>query len=153
MNGRNKKHGREPTGKYAVMPLSVMDTPAWRALSLSAQALHPWLVMEFKGKRFNNNGQIKLSVRQAALKMGISKDTAARAFRDLQAKGFLRVVTGASLGVSGMGKTTEYEITSITTPSKPLEASNDFKNWSNGNDFDVFEHPPKNPEGQNKTLS
>ena len=51
-------------------------------------------------------------------------------------------------GVSGMGKTTEYEITSITTPSKPLEASNDFKNWSKGNDFDVFEHPPKNPEGQ-----
>ena len=153
MNGRNKKLGREPTGKYAVMPLSVMDTPAWRALSLSAQALYPWLVMEFNGKRFNNNGQIRLSVRQAALKMGISKDTAARAFRDLQAKGFLRVVTGASLGVSGMGKTTEYEITSITTPSKPLEASNDFKNWSKGNDFDVFAHPPKNPEGQNKTLS
>ena len=153
MGRSEKNYSGKPSGKWASMPLSVMDTPAWRALSTAAQALYLWLVMEFKGKRFNNNGQIKLSVRQAALKMGISKDTAARAFRDLQAKGFLRVVTGASLGVSGMGKTTEYEITSITTPSKPLEASNDFKNWSKGNDFDVFAHPPKNPEGQNKTLS
>ena len=106
-----------------------------------------------KGKQFDDNGQIRLSVRQAALKMGKSKDTAARAFRDLQAKGFLRVVTAACLGVSGMGKTAEYEITTITTPSKPLEASNDFKNWSKGNDFEVFEHPPKNPRGKNKTLS
>ena len=153
MSRRNKNYGREPTGKYAQMPLSVMDTPAWRALSSAAQALYPWLVMEFKGKQFNNNGQIRLSVRQAALKMGKSKDTAARAFRDLQAKGFLRVVTAACLGVSGMGKTAEYEITTITTPSKPLEASNDFKNWSKGNDFEVFEHPPKNPRGKNKTLS
>ena len=132
------------------MPLFVMDNPAWRALSTAAQAPYPWLVLEFKGKKFNNNGQIRLSVRQATLKMGISKDTVSWAFRDLQAKGFLRVVEGASLGVSGMGKTTAYEITTITTPSNLLKAGDDFKNWSKGNDFDVFEHPPKNPEGKNK---
>ena len=74
------------------MPLSVMDNPAWRALSTAAQAPYPTLVLEFKGKKFNNNGQIRLSVRQATLKMGISKDTVSWAFRDLQAKGFLLVV-------------------------------------------------------------
>ena len=120
-----------------------MDNPAWRALSTAAQARYPWLVLEFKGKKFNNNGQIRLSVRQATLKMGISKDTVSWAFRDLQAKGFLLVVEGASLGVSGMGKTTEYEIIKITTPSNLLKAGDDFKNWSKGNDFDVFEHPQK----------
>ena len=125
------------------MPLFVMDNPAWRALSTAAQAPYPWLVLEFKGKKFNNNGQIRLSVRQATLKMGISKDTVSWAFRDLQAKGFLLVVEGASLGVSGMGKKTEYEITKITTPSNLLKAGDDFKNWSKGNDFDVFEHPQK----------
>ena len=56
-------------------------------IKLVGSSSYPWLVMEFNGKRFNNNGQIRLSVRQAALKMGISKDTAARVFRDLQAKG------------------------------------------------------------------
>ena len=39
-----------PSGKYAKLPLIVIDTPAWRALSISAQALFPWLLMEFKGK-------------------------------------------------------------------------------------------------------
>ena len=138
---------------FTVMTRVLMNTQAWKSLSSTAQALYPWIKLEWKGPKANNNGKISLSVRQAADRLGISKDTAARAFQDLQAKGFLRVVTGASLGVSGMGKTTEYEITSITTPSKPLEASNDFKNWSKGNALDVFAHPPKNPEGQNKTLS
>ena len=68
----------------------------------------------------------------------------------MQAKGFFRVVKGASLGVSGMGKTIEYEITTITTPSNPLKASDDLKNWSKRNDFDVFEHPPKNPRAKTK---
>ena len=44
-----KRHGNA-SGKYAPMPLSVMDTPAWRALSSAAQTLYPWLVMEFKGE-------------------------------------------------------------------------------------------------------
>ena len=74
-----------------------------------------------KGKQFDDNGQIRLSVRQVALKIIMSRDTSARAFRDLQAKYFfLRVVTGASLGVSGMNNTAEYEITTITAPSNPL---------------------------------
>ena len=71
MSRRNKNYGREATGKRAQIPLSVMDIPARLALSLAAQALYPWLVMEFKEKSFNNNGEIRLRVRQAALKMGI----------------------------------------------------------------------------------
>lgn len=153
MNGRNKKHGREPTGKYAVMPLSVMDTPAWRALSTSAQALYTWLVMEFKGKSFNNNGKIKLSVRQAALRMGISKDTVARAFCDLQAKGFIKVKKGGSLGISGMGKCPEYELTGIPLPENGKNANDDFKGWTEGKDFEIFRHPVKNHKGKNKALS
>ena len=39
-----------PSGKFLSSPLTVIDTPAWRALSISAQALFPWLLMEFKGK-------------------------------------------------------------------------------------------------------
>ena len=50
--------------------------------------------------------------------MGVARDTAAKAFRDLQAKGFIVVKKGASLGVEGHGKCPEYEITFITTLHK-----------------------------------
>ena len=59
--------------------------------------------MEFKGAEFNNNGQISL-MRQAAERMGVARDTAAKALRDLQAKGFIVVKKGASLGVEGAWK-------------------------------------------------
>ena len=85
-------------------------------MSTATQALYPWLIMEFKGKIYNNDGKIRLSFRQAALKMGTSKDTVARAFGDLQAKGFIKVTKPGSLGISGMGKCPEYEIAALTLP-------------------------------------
>ena len=142
-----KTHGNAD-GKFARLPLTVIHTPAWRALSLSAQALFPWLLMEFKGKKYNNNGKISLSVRQAAERMGVARDTAAKAFRDLQAKGFIVVKKGASLGVAGHGKCPEYEITFIATLQK--EASKLYLDWSEDEDFPIFAHPVKNPTGKSK---
>ena len=148
MSSKNSKFLGEPLGKCAILPLSVLDTEAWRSLSSAAQALFPWLVMEFRGVKFNNNGKIRLSVRQAAERMGVARDTAARAFHDLQAKGFLLVKKGASLGVSGHGKCPEYEITFITNvhngPSKL------YLTWSDNEEFEIFKHPVKNPTGKRK---
>ncbi|NBT88106.1 MAG: hypothetical protein EBT51_07345 [Flavobacteriaceae bacterium] len=141
----------EPLGKCAILPLTVLITDAWHSLSSAAQALFPWLIMEFKGVKFNNNGKICLSVRQAAERMGVARDTAARAFLDLQAKGFIVVRKGGSLGTEGHGKCPEYEITSIATPTGP--ASHLYKEWSEGNDFTVFKHAVKNSKGKNKSLS
>ena len=138
----------EPRGKFARLPLTVIDTPSWRALSSTAQALFPWLLMEFKGEKYNNNGKISLSVRQAAERMGVAKDTAAKAFRELQAKGFIVVKKGASLGVEGHGKCPEYEITFIATLQK--EASKLYLDWSEDEDFPIFAHPVKNPTGKSK---
>ena len=145
---RKKSYG-DPSGKFAALPLSTMDCPAWRALSSAAQALYPWLVMEFKGQNYNNNGKIGLSVRQAAKKMGVSKDTAARAFCNLQAKGFIKVKKGGSLGISGSAKCPEYEITGITLPENGIKANNNFKEWTEGKDFEIFRHPVKNDKGKN----
>lgn len=153
MTTQRKVRKSFPEGKFAPLTLSVLDTPAWRALSSSAQALYPWLILEFKGSRFNNNGRIRLSVRQAAWKMGTSKDTAARAFIDLQLKGFIKVRKGASLGVFGMGKSPEYEIAAIPMPENGNKPNNYFRNWAPGNDFSVFKHPVKNGNGKNNGLS
>ena len=151
-NHKKKGYGK-PSDKYAALQLGTLDTPAWRALSTAAQALYPWLVMEFKGKTYNNNGQIKLSVRQAALKMGSSKDTASRAFCDLQAKGFIKVKKGGSLGISGMGKCPEYEIAALPLPVNGTKANKYFRDWTEGRDFEIFKHPVKNGKGKNKSLS
>ena len=146
------KYGN-PTGKFAAIQLSVVDTDAWRSLKSASQSLYILIVLEWRGMKYNNNGKIQLSARSAAERMGCSKDTAARAFRDLQAKGFLRVIKGASLGAAVMGKSPEYEIVALSMPSNRLQSNEDFKKWTEGDNFEVFNHPPKNPSGKNKPLS
>jgi len=151
MSRKKKKSYGEPKGKFAPVPLSLVDNDAYRALGSAAQALLIWFLLEWKGTNFNNNGKIIMSVRQAAERINVTRDTAAKAIRDLQAKGFIVVRKGGSLGIEGHGKCPEYEITSIATPAAP--ASQLYREWSEGNDFVVFKHAVKNPKGKNKSLS
>ena len=123
-----------------------MEEPAWKALSSAAQALYPWLKLEWKGADFNNNGKIRLSVRQASTRLGVGRDTAARAFHDLQAKGFIIVTEPARLGLSGEAKSPAYEITELKTPS--LDQSHGRKlytEWRPGHDFPVHKAAANNP--------
>jgi hypothetical protein len=78
-----------------------MGRPAWKALSPTAQALYPWFKMEWKGPRENNNGRIRLSVRQAAQRIGVTPTTAAKAIHDLQRKGWLVVYRKAAVVFNG----------------------------------------------------
>jgi hypothetical protein len=64
-----------------------VTTPAFLSLSIGARALLLELKMLFTG---NNNGDLFLSVRLAAERLHICKTTAAKLFKELQDKGFIR---------------------------------------------------------------
>lgn len=146
----NKTGRDDVTGHdhFTILVRTTMETPAWQAMSCVAQALYPWLKLEWKGARANNNGSIRLSVRQAAKRLGVSNDTAAKAFRELQAKGFLVVREPAVLGMEGHAKSPAFEITEIVTA--PLERPKRlFETWKAGADFDIQRANVYNPLGLN----
>lgn len=60
---------------------------AWRALTPQARALYVELAQRYNG---SNNGEIALSVREAARALHIAKDTATRTFHELEAVGFIK---------------------------------------------------------------
>ena len=64
---RNEKRAEH----FAQMIRTTMEAPAWRALSTTAQALYPWIKLEWRGPKANNNGKIRLSVRDAARRLGV----------------------------------------------------------------------------------
>lgn len=152
--GRDKRNEtKEERWTKLVRPM--MDTPAWRSLSSTAQALYPWVRMEWRGPKANNNGRLSLSVRQAADALGVNPKTAARAFQDLQAKGFLVCTKGAVLGTQGHAKSPEFELTEIGLPTA-TNGRRLYLEWSQGGDFPVTSTPVHNPfgaNGKNKTLS
>lgn len=147
--GRDRKN--EASGEhFARMTREFMNTPAWRSLSSTAQALYPWLKLEWKGPRSNNNGKISLSVRQAAKRLGVTRNTAARALHDLQAKGFVVVTQKASLGIEGEGNAPRFELTEISLPhGESNQGRRLYKEWRSGKDFPVQKTSTNNPSGRN----
>ena len=146
--GRDKRNENR-TEHYTKLVRNMMQTPAWRALSPTAQALYPWLKLEWRGPQNNNNGKIRLSVRQAADRLGVSINTAARAFHDLQAKGFIVVTEHARLGVKGQATCPAFELTEIALPhSDKRDGRKLYKDWTEGADCPVHKAIVHNPLGR-----
>ena len=143
---RNEKRGEH----FTKMIRTTMEEPAWRALSPTAQALYPWLRLEWKGPEANNNGKIRMSVRQAADRLGVWPDAASRAFHDLQAKGFIVMTEAARLGVEGAAKSPAYEITEIKLPhGDGNDGRKLYRQWRPGQDYPVHKTTANNPRGSN----
>lgn len=150
MANKQDRQGRSKTGEHWTKLIRhTMEEPAWRALSSTAQALYPWLKLEWRGPDANNNGKISLSVRQAASKLGVWPDTAAEAFRDLQRKGFIFQTAPAILGVDGAAKSSTYELTELKMPGAEKDGRKLYREWSPGNDFPVPSSAANNPAGRN----
>ncbi|MFN3273051.1 MAG: hypothetical protein ACK41U_00095 [Paracoccus sp. (in: a-proteobacteria)] len=145
--GRDRKNENRQE-KWTKLHLNTMRTEAWKALPRVAQALYPWLLLEWSGPKGNNNGKIRLSVRDAAKCMGCAINTASNAFHDLQAKGFICITEGARLGVGGEGKSPSYEITELAMPGA-ASGRKLYKNWSSGNDYPVTKAQIANTAGNN----
>ena len=65
----------------------ILKTEAWRSLPPASRAVYIEIAQRYYG---SNNGEISLSVREAARLVHIAKDTASSAFHELEAKGFIR---------------------------------------------------------------
>ncbi|MGD1884706.1 MAG: hypothetical protein ACFB11_20755 [Paracoccaceae bacterium] len=97
----------------------------------------------------NNNGKIRLSVRQAAVRLGVGLNTASRAFHQLQAKGFIAVTEPARLGVEGAAQSPAYELTEIEMPHSGKNGGRRlFKEWVSGGDWPVIKAPANNRHGR-----
>lgn len=85
---RHDKTGRsQGVARFLKLEHWMLKTPAWRALSPAPRALYVELAQRYNG---SNNGEISMSVREAADLVHIAKDTATKAFNDLEEKGFVR---------------------------------------------------------------
>ncbi|AJE47176.1 hypothetical protein P73_2461 [Celeribacter indicus] len=151
--GRDKRNEQRHE-HFTTMVRNTMEAPAWRALSPTSQSLYVWVRLEWRGPKANNNGKIRLSVRQAAERMGVkSLNTISRAFHDLQAKGFLVVREHAVLGTQGEAKSPAFELTELPLPNaESNQGQRLYRNWREGHDFPVIRAVAHNPTGRGPKL-
>ena len=125
MSRKHRDKGRIE-GPFIAVLKQTWQCPAWRAMSPSARLLY----IALKGRysfTLRNNGRIYLSVRQAAKEIGLSKNTVAQAFRELQHYGFIVMTSGGCLGVDGRGKAPHWRLTEVGYMHDP--PTHDFNRW------------------------
>jgi hypothetical protein len=86
MRKRNRR--RSTTERFVGLPHYMLRSHAWHILTPVARAVLIEVMAIYNG---SNNGYLALSACTAAERANCSKDTAARAFRELRAKGFLEL--------------------------------------------------------------
>ncbi|SMC70399.1 hypothetical protein SAMN06297251_10639 [Fulvimarina manganoxydans] len=146
---RKKSNRRATVEHWTKLIRTTMEEPAWKALSTTAQALYPWLKLEWRGPDANNNGKIRLSTRQAGDRLGVRAATAALAFHDLQRKGFIVQTEPACLGIEGAAKSPAYEITELKMPGADGDGRKLYRLWRPDADYPVPDTLSNNPTGRN----
>jgi hypothetical protein len=127
MTKRHNATGRSLTkGTFALIPETVMRSPAYTATSLAGRALLLEIAVLFRG---SNNGCLGLSARQAAERLGCSKDTAARAFRELEAHGLIEATRRGKFTTKTAPLASEWRLTWRLCNLSNHLPSNAFLRW------------------------
>ena len=123
--GRQNQTGRSagPT-RFLKLDHWLLRTAAWRSLTAASRALYVEMGQRYNG---SNNGEISMSVREAARLIHVAKDTAAKSFNELEAKGFIRRNVCGSFDWK-LRHATTWILTEYEFNDRP--ASKDFASWS-----------------------
>jgi len=110
--------------------------PAWQHMSVGARSLYIELKMLYTGQ---NNGELFMSVRDAAHRLNIGKTHAAKCFRELEAHGFIRPKTIGEYGrgrafdlksnIARRGEATTWILTEHPIGDANGAGSRDFLSW------------------------
>lgn len=118
--------GRSKSGRFARLDHGLLSSQAYRSLTPNARSLLVELTMMENGR---NNGELFLSVRDAADRMGVADHSAAtKAFADLEAAGFIACTREAHFAVkAGEGSRARcWRLTWQSTPCLRMGPTNGF---------------------------
>ncbi|QCJ89604.1 hypothetical protein DAA61_14570 [Bradyrhizobium sp. WBAH33] len=105
----------------------MMLTEAWGSLDANARAIYIELARLYHGPG-TNNGRIGFSVRQAAEAIHVSKDTAAKAMRQLQDRGF--IVATSKGQFAQKRQATRWRLTEFRCDVSGQPESRAFEHWT-----------------------
>lgn len=124
--GHNSKGRSLTKGCFAMVPKHVMDSAAYVATSAVGCAVLFELARLYHG---HNNGRLGLSCREAAARIGCSKDTAMRAFHELQEHGLIEPATKGHFSVKATPMASTWRLTWRKCDRANTLPTNTFERW------------------------
>ena len=125
MAGKPYKSQKKGAGRHVQLPEWVQASEAWATLPTGPRALYVELKRRYNG---NNNGEIYLSHRDAAIALHVHRNTAGPWFKTLEERGFIHMTRAPHLGPSGVGRASTWALAEVPTMDGG-KASMAFKKW------------------------
>lgn len=126
MNARHNRTGRSKHERFVKLPHWLLNSPAYRSLKPGPRALLVELSALYNG---TNNGDLFLSVREAARRLNVGPHTAGGYFKDLEDRDFIKIAIQSSFDhKSSKGRSwilTEHSVGGSL-------ATKDFMRWNGG---------------------
>lgn len=121
---RQRSRTGPPNEPWAFVALSLMESDAFRSLSINARRALDRLVIEHFSHNRIENGNLRVSARQFQ-KWGVTKDCLTPAIRELEEKGLLITERAEAIGV--LMPAFIYRLTFYATMDS--QPSNEWRNW------------------------
>lgn len=122
----NRKGRSKSSGHFMKLTRFMMETRAWRSLTPQERTVYLEIGILYNGI---NNGRLALSVRDAAARCRISKDTAGKCFQTLQERGFIECVREGSFSTK-VRHATEWRLTMHECNVSGKLGSRAFQHWA-----------------------
>jgi hypothetical protein len=128
------KH-KEKHSHFVMVTYLVLDSPAWRAMSMGARCLYIALKRRYFPNN-KNNGRIYLPQSIATRELGTSPNQIVRWFEELEYYGFIVKMRQGHLGLEGRGRAAQWRLTEVAymrgTSSKATEdmPTREFLRWN-----------------------
>jgi hypothetical protein len=147
MSTRNKVYskGRIP-GQWTAVRWEVMQSAAWKEMSMGARLLYIALIKHLSFTA-DNNGKVFLATRKAAKDIGASQRSVCTWFRELEHFGFIVLTEPASAMRAARWRITDVGWGKLD--GKSIEPTKDYLKW-NG---ELFEREPQKRKGRAKKSS
>jgi DNA-binding HxlR family transcriptional regulator len=126
-----------PKEPWVFIPLEVLESEAFRSLSINARRACDRLIIENGRHSRLENGALRVSARQFH-DWGVTKDCLTPAIRELEARGLIEVSPGEATGA--LRPPHIYRLTFYGTLEKP--ATDEWRNWTS-------QQWPNTPTSQN----
>lgn len=119
---KSKKRGKR---RFTSLDESLQATEAWATMKPGPRALYFELKRRFNG---SNNGNIRMSHREAAELLNIHRNTVGPYFTELEERGFIRQTSRGRLGYEGNGIASTWALTELPEESG-RRATMTFRTW------------------------
>jgi hypothetical protein len=116
-------------GQWTAVRWEVLDSSAWKNMSLGARLLYIALLRNLGFKQYNN-GKLFLATRTASKKLGVSQRIVCVWFRELEHYGFIVTTEPGTIGPKG--RATRWRITDHgwgELDGKPITPTKDYLKW------------------------